>query len=230
MKIAVCDDEKNCLEMVVTCIEEYCTARKVNLEYECFTNYCDLEPRIGEFDFFVMDYRMPGIDGLTFAGRIREIYGEQKSIVFVTSYSEIVYDAFEVRTHRFLIKPLNTIKFFEAIDSFLNMSKTNPRITIKSVGETDILNISNLLYVEVNDKETIFCTAENQYIGRMTISDAEKALVPHGFFRIHRSFLVNIRKITHFSKTSVEFENGESIPISKRKYSEFCREYIKYIN
>lgn len=226
MKIAVCDDEKISLEAVVTYIEDYCAERKSSLEYECFTNYPDLEPRIDEFDFFVMDYQTPEIDGLTFARKIREVHGEQKAIIFVTSFSEIVYDSFEVRTHRFLVKPLDKMKFFEAIDSFMSTNMCNPRIAIKSDGETDVLNISDILYVEVDDKETVFYTAENQYISRMTISSVESELIPHGFFRVHRSFLINMKKISRFDKTSVMFENGESVPISKRNYSEFCKKYL----
>ncbi len=76
MRIAVCDDEKACIDSVVTVPEDYAIERRTDIDYEAFERYTDLEERIGEFDVFVMDYQTPEIDGLSFAHIIREQFGE----------------------------------------------------------------------------------------------------------------------------------------------------------
>ena len=85
MKIAICDDEKNCIETVITYVEDYMAQRNIEIEYEAFEKYPALEQRIDEFDVFVMDYQTPEIDGLSFAAKIRENHGDNKAIIFVTS-------------------------------------------------------------------------------------------------------------------------------------------------
>ncbi len=229
MKIAICDDEKTCIESVITCVENYMAARKIELSYEAFERYPDLEPRTGEFDVFVMDYQTPEIDGLSFAAKIREKYGDSKAIIFVTSFPDIVYESFAVRTHRFLLKPLDEAKFFEALDSYLKTSTLNRRFAITSDGETDVVDTDDILYIEVEQKSVYVYTEENQFICRRSIASVEDELTPLGFFRVHRSYLVNMKNIARFSSDTVELRNGEKIPVSKRNYKAFCKEYLKFM-
>ena len=107
MNIAICDDEAPARENIVTCLENYMIERRVDVSYELFDHYKKLKDRIDDFDVFIMDYQMPDVDGLDFAHIIREKYSDTKTIIFVTSFSDIVYDAFSVRAHRFLVKPVD---------------------------------------------------------------------------------------------------------------------------
>ena len=75
MKIAICDDELVAREQITTFVEDYCIERGVDIGYEVFESYVPLENRIDEFDAFIMDYQTPEIDGMSFAGIIREKYG-----------------------------------------------------------------------------------------------------------------------------------------------------------
>lgn len=119
MRLAICDDEVASQEKIIFCVEDYITERKTDIEYEAFDRCAELESRIDEFGVFVLDYMMPETDGLAFARKIREKYDESKAVIFVTSFPEIVYDTFEVRTLRFLLKPLEKAKLFEAIDAYV---------------------------------------------------------------------------------------------------------------
>lgn len=227
MKIAICDDENAAIQNVVTNIEDYSIERKIDIEYETFNRYPDLEPRIGEFDVFIMDYQTPEIDGLSFARIIREKYGENKTIIFVTSYADIVYDTFEVRAHRFLIKPINKAKFFEAMDAIIALTNTNKNLVLKKEGRTEVVPISDIFYIEVANKESYIYLEEDQVVCHRSMSQLEDELVPHGFFRVHRTYLVNMKKIKSYDMKNIEFTNNEKIPMSKRRYKEFCEQYLE---
>ena len=82
MRIAICDDELTAREAIITCLEDYSVERNINIEYETFESYLLLEPRIDDFDIFIMDYQTPEVDGMTFAKIIREKYGEKKNDYF----------------------------------------------------------------------------------------------------------------------------------------------------
>ena len=228
MKIAICDDELAAREQIVSFTEDYVRERRLELAYETFDSYAPLQSRIGEFDVFVLDYQMPQTDGLTFASMIRERYGQdRKAIVFVTSFDEIVYDAFVVQAHRFLVKPLQKEKYFEALDAYRQTSTFNRQILIKGKSETSVLQLQDVYYVEVDKKELYFCTKEEQILCRRTIESVEQELQPLGFFRAHRSYLVNLRAVRSFDRTHIEFPNGESVPLSARKYTAFGKAYLE---
>lgn len=228
MKIAICDDEEFARESIVTCVENYSIERKNDIDYEVFDSYVALESRIPEFDVFIMDYQTPEIDGMTFAKKIREDYGEKKAIIFVTSYQEIVFDAFSVRALRFLVKPLSEEKLFEALDAYMKTDIATNHFVIKNEGTTSVIDTDEIYYIEVSGRDITVCLEGAELSCRRTISSVEDELKPFGFYKAHRSYLVNMRKIKSFNRNTIEFTNGKRIDMSPRNYKDFCREYLKY--
>lgn len=228
MKVAICDDEKYSRDSVVSCIEDYIHDRKTEFDYEVFESYVDLKDRIDEFNVFIMDYEVPEIDGMTFARMIREKYGENKGVVFVTSFENIVFDAFEVRALRFLVKPLNKEKFFDAMDAYLKTNIVTKRITVKSDGKIEAIDSCDIYYIEVMRKD-LYIYRENDAINcRDTIDSLEKELDGFGFFRSNRSFLVNLDKVQAFDKSVITLKNGDTVPLSTRIYTDFKREMVNF--
>lgn len=225
MKLAICDDELTAREQIAGLVDCYSSEKKA-VEYELFKDYSELERRIDEFDIFFLDYLMKGVDGLEFARLLRSRYGSKKIIIFITQYNEIVYDTFEVQTHRFLKKPIEKVKLFEALDSALE-TITGSKMLFQYDGVTTSLELDEIFFFEIRHKELYVCTENEQYLCRKPISAVESELEGKGFYRIHRSYLVNMKNIRTFNSSQAEFTNGESIPISDRKYSDFCKAYLK---
>ncbi len=227
MKIAICDDEKTALESIVSCVEEYCIERKVDIEYVGFNDYTLLIPRIDEFDYFILDYQMPGIDGLSFAQTIREQYGEKKTIIFVTAFKEIVYDSFKVRAYRFLLKPINKNDLFEALDSYIFSDAQIKNLSLKFDGTTNIVSSDDILFIEANGRDCDVYTEDEIIFCHKNISWFDDELSSCYFFRAHRTYLVNLKKIKKFDCNYIEMKNGYKVSISSRKYKEFCKIYLE---
>ena len=85
MKIAVCDDDLRELREIMSLIEEYPRKAAYGISATAFSNSEELAERIGEFDVFLLDYRMPDIDGFELAKRIREEYMTTKTIIFISN-------------------------------------------------------------------------------------------------------------------------------------------------
>ena len=229
MKIAICDDEIFALEAAVTCVENYIFSRRTEIEYAAFDNYFKLEPRIDEFDIFLMDYQTPEIDGMTFAKKIREKYGEKKAIIFITSYQEIVFDAFSVRALRFLTKPLDEEKLFEALDAYMKNNVVTNHFVFKSEnGDTIVSDTDDVYFIEADGKNSTVHLKDKVLFCRKSLGDIESELFALGFYKAHRSYLLNMKKIKRFNKEEIEFPNGEKVYISQRVYKDFCKEYLKY--
>ena len=234
MRIAVCDDNRIILNEISEMLEEYLEKSKIKASYYCFESYNDISGRTDDFDLFLLDYRMDDFsaksnepDGMEFAKVLREKYGNSKTVIFITAYSEIVYDSFEVRAYRFLTKPIVKEKLFKAIDDYLASHTDTDTLLIKTNDEVNVINISDIYYLEVSRKDTFIYFKDTCIKCRRTISSFEKELEPYGFMRIHRSFIINTRRIVSFDTRTARLDNGEKIFISQKKYSELCEAYLK---
>lgn len=236
MNIAICDNNKIILRKLVSLIEDYAEFKHIDLTYSTFTNYEDILKQIDDFDLFILDYNMNDdsirpdssklLTGMDFAKILRSKANPHKGIIFLTSYTEIVYEAFEVRTHRFLIKPIEKEKLFKALEDFISSTVESGTIFIKTHNETHVIDISSIYYFEVILKDVFIHFKDSTIKCHKTISEFEKELIPFGFFRTHRSYLVNVKKIKSITSRTAVMDNGDEVYVSIKKYSELCEQFL----
>lgn len=231
MNIAICDDTKTDAEHVYRLIRQYEKEKSIEIECRIFNSYEEMSEQKESFDVYVLDYQMPGMNGMEFARMIREKYADSKTVIFVTSFPEIVYEAFEVRAHRFLLKPVDKDKFFEALDSCFKASSVNKKTIIKTDGKTELIDLSDIIYFESSRNNLIihFKSNSNTITWRKTITDAEKEFGKFGFFRIHRYYLINLNMVKSFEKSGAQMINNDYLTISPKKYPDFCASYIRTV-
>jgi len=161
-------------------------------------------------------------------------------IVFVTAYSEYAIEAFRFSALHYLLKPIDPEDLAKAVKKAANeLSKQNLETRLKSLyynlqNNSDkskkVVLTSNTTWFVINSDEIILCKSEKNYTefhisdGRnitvsKTIKDYDDLLSPHGFFRVHKQYLININHIKSFDKkgTGVLYmTNNYSIPVSAR--------------
>lgn len=231
MKIAICDDIKTDAEYAHSIIRQYEAEKNLEIDCSIFCSYEEMLRSGTDYDVFILDYNMPGMNGMDFARTIREKYADDKTVIFVTSFPEIVYEAFEVRAHRFLIKPIEKAKLFEALDACFKPSAVNKKTVIKSDGKTELVDFDKVLYIESDKNNISICLSgeKDRLSWRKTIASAQEDFRKYGFFRIHRAYLVNLHMVKSFDSKYVTMSNGDELPISAKKYAEFCKAYIQTI-
>lgn len=234
MHIAVCDDDKITRELVCEKLCDYAEKSSVKITYEAFESYADISDRTDEFDIFLLDYKMDDVsgnenetDGMQFARLLRQKHGAEKNIIFITAYDEFVYEAFEVRAHRFLKKPINREKLFEALDECINTNALNGTVVIKINDEAQVFRADEIYYLEVSLKNTFVHTKQDTFKCHKTIASFEDELAPLHFFRIHRSFIVNLAHVKSYNSKYATLDNGVKLFISPKKYSPFCEAMLK---
>lgn len=106
--------------------------------------------------------------------------------------------------------------------------KKEPSIVIKSGTVYHNVPVREIIFAENNGRKIILHLEEKQleFYGKM--EDLEQEL-GEGFFRCHRGFLVAMDKITGYDAGNIYLKNGENVYLAKRKYSEFSKKYMKYI-
>ena len=234
MRIAICDDNPIVLDELATLIDDYSETQKIHISYEKFNSYELILQYLNDFDLFLLDYRMDDssgdadqMNGMEFARMIRQKFGSTKSVIFITAYPEIVYEAFEVRAYRFLTKPVIKEKLFTALDDYIATVTDKETILVKANDEAYVIKLRDIYYLEVSRKDTFIYFKDSCLKCHKTISSFEKELEPYGFMRVHRSFIINTRRIVSFDTRTVKLDNGEKVFISQKKYPELCEAYLK---
>lgn len=118
LKAAVCDDEKVFHKEFSTAIRKYTEIRNIEIYPDFYENGESLLHSEKEYDIIFLDYQMEGINGIETAEKLREA-NTHSVIIFISAYPAAALDAYEVKTFRFLVKPIDEPKLFKALDDYI---------------------------------------------------------------------------------------------------------------
>lgn len=167
-----------------------------------------------------LDVEMPGLTGFQMLDRLSYM----PKVIMTTSNVNYAFTAFEYNVTDFLKKPVEYNRFLDALTKVEEACKTSPPsdtnhdIVIKSNGSYVRLPHDEILYVESMGDYVKYVTQDKSYITHSTMRAAEEALNDNAFVKIHRSYIVNIRKVSAFTENNVTI-NGTGIPVSKTNKS-----------
>lgn len=229
MNVFLCDDQAEFMHGFANDLKGYFSARKMSFQLFLFTDGAKLLCSGIAPDIIFLDIKMGKESGLETARKIRETNTRTK-IVFLTAYKQYVFQSFDVDASHYLIKPVSEQKLYAVLDHVirqLNPFKESP-IIVRSGQATLCVSCSDLLYIEVNNKTVTLHNENGITEFRGKLESVEKNLPPR-FYRCHRSFIVNMDYVVRFDKMDLHLANGELIPVSKRKYQEFSRTFLKHI-
>ena len=186
-----------------------------------------------DYDILLLDIEMPDQDGISIKEYL-ETNRKQTRIIFTTSHKERVLEAFGKNVVGFLVKPLCKESFEKVMEKAL-LDICGPILEIEENGETFIIPVMQIKYIEAQDKYTLAVTRTGEYLMRRTMKFRESALPCQNFVRIHKSYLVNLE---YFEKKGEEvlLDEGKIVKISRlrkngimEKYKEFLRRKVKVV-
>jgi len=229
VKIAVCDDEQCMLSELMGKIYDYLKCTNRSGKVFPFSNAESLLKSKETFDIIFLDINLDGLSGMEAAQKLREA-GSECYIVFVTVLKECVYDAFNVDASDYLLKPLDgdrlkhtMVRIFRYIE---NQAKNS--LTIQKGMWYKSIQLSDVFYCEAINRKIYVHTKEDVIDYYFKIEDLEKIL-QSGFFRCHRSYLVNLQYVCGCENGMAELENGEKLPISRLRQQDFVQALLCYM-
>lgn len=233
MRIAVCDDEKyfrDCISDMITDIYKEdidIVIRTFDSGLDFLKHYIDGE-NSNAYDLIILDVEMAKINGIETAKEIRKL-NKDVNIVFLTSHDEFAKEGYEVNAFRYLSKPIQENKLIEAIESIKNKEDSVKKILVNNKGEEVLIKIDKILYIEAQNKDIFIHTDNDIYMEKNNLGYFEKLLMNYGFFRIHRSYLVNLDFVKSYTPKEVVLDNGELVYMSRLKYKSFKEHLYDHI-
>jgi DNA-binding LytR/AlgR family response regulator len=227
-KIAICDDEKNMRESILSLIKAQCRDCHVDL----FSSGTELLNTPMIYDIYFLDIQMPGLTGIETAERLRAQHAPDSVIIFVTALKDYMADAFDVKAFHYLVKPVDAIKFktvfAKAMNEYQKQSKNaDKHILVKSGSIHHKIFIKDILYIESQGKKVIVNTVNGIMEYRDKIQELENSL-GESFFRCHRCYLVNLSHVVRYSATVIWLTNGSEIHLAQKKFQDFVKAYMLF--
>jgi two-component system, LytTR family, response regulator len=173
------------------------------------------------FDIAFLDISMSGMDGIELGYALRYEH-EDLAIIYQTAYDHHALKAFDVGAVDYLLKPYTVEVLGRAIERVTAKNTPQELRLISKAGENHyLLSPEDLYYVKADLSEVIFRSAKGFSYYPKKISDVEALLEPHGFLRVHRSYIINLNRVKEMetidqSRISFTFEGiKETIESSK---------------
>jgi DNA-binding LytR/AlgR family response regulator len=202
------------------------------------------------YDAIFLDVRMPDLDGLEL-GRVLRRFAVVPQLVFVSAYDNAAVDAFELHALDYLRKPVARARVEEAVERVVaavesahgltgdrggrHDDREAPRADEEMVavanlhgGSTRLLARSSIHYVQSYGDFVRIVTADGRYLLRSTLAEIEDRWDRHGFFRVHRQYVANLRKAVELrpqlgGTAELAFAGDQVIPVARRHAGELAR-------
>lgn len=221
MNIAICDDEQLFLDTTCQFIEEWAKLRKKRIRLLRFTNGDDLlhACRNEDIDLIFLDVVMPLLSGIDTAKELRN-NNQMVPIIFLTASREFAVDSYEVKALNYLLKPVSKEKVFQLLDEFFKtLEKPKATFTARTAMGFCKIIADEVEYLEAQNKEVHVHLSNGTTIEiRELFSACEEVFsIDKGFFKCHRSYLVNLAYVEQFNKNQVTTCNS-ALPIARNRY------------
>lgn len=224
MKTAIIFSQKKYLDIIATLCSKYAT--KYNIEVEkYFTCEEYLEDTVSDLVILGIDFI--GMSGIQLKEKLMQIESKTK-IIFISNHTEKMRQAFGKNVYAFLNKPINYIEFYTVMEQILREFTAEQKMPLISDGIERNVTVSDIVYIKSMDKYTVIHTYQKQYIVRKTMKDWEKCMDKNIFYRVHRSYLINLMHITKCGKEIV-LDKKYRIPLSKSRKQEFYEKIKNYL-
>ena len=171
-----------------------------------------------DVELLFLDIQMPEIKGTDFA----KLLPETVQVIFTTAYSEYAIEGFDLNALDYLLKPITFERFLTAVNKVKPKEKTSSivtsnSITVKSGYDLHKLKYDDILYIESDSEYVIYHTINSKIMSNQSLTKLEKILPSELFMRVHRSFIINRKKVSALKSKDLVI-NTVKIPVSARYF------------
>lgn len=216
-RIGICDDESNARDALRFELEKAAKEEDWEIVYEFSSGTVALsclKNHPGEIDLLFLDVEMPGMSGMETARRIR-VFSRELLLVFVTGYSDYVFDGYQVGAMDYLIKPVDQRR----LESLLHRAQEilgvqeDRMFSFRNAEGMFRMPIKEIRYFYSDRRKVSLVLEDREYSFYGKLNQIEQQ-VGTDYVRIHQRYLVNPRWVEHIGCSTVTVE-GKELPVSR---------------
>ena len=236
VKVLICDDDIVALDDLyseVSLVLQKLDIKAKVYKFQAMAEISDQMLSGCDIALLDIDYNDQKYNGIDIAKRLRQ-FRKDAIIIFVTNFIEYAPEGYEVQAFRYILKR-NLKSDLEPYiaQAIKHLQGNKEKIKIQVNGEYIDLSVENVLYMEVMQHNvTVYVqrpgiqNSVKTYVVYSSLADIEQELAERGFLRIHKSYLVNMRHIVKFQSKAALLDNGTTLRVGEKSYSENKKKYL----
>ena len=234
MRVILIDDEPNCLEMLALLIDRYCPMIQIVGQFEDPSVAVQKIPVLKP-DLVFLDVDMPVLNGFEVLDKTKQT---PFAVIFTTAHNQYAVKAFKYSATDYLLKPVDKEELINAVQKVqyqtdrikILLDYVNPikpskeRVALPTSDGIIFMNIKDIVFCESDGNYTkIYIQEGKPFTFTKTLKDMEELLHESSFYRVHHSYLVNLKQVEKYIRTDggdIKMSNGKIIPVSRQKKEE----------
>lgn len=228
MNIAICDDEIFETEHLEQLINTYALQRDYDLHCRRFTSGAELLTQEEKFDLYFLDYKMGAMNGVELAQALKEKFHRSVTVCFLTNYEAAALEVINNRVYAdgFLKKPVDPVLLYDKLEQFYRASFSG-RLELKKGKGYQTVYTQDVLYIEADGKRSIFHFDDHAESYNYLLTKLETDVLHNVcFYRIHRSFIVNLQYVARYDSKHVTLIDGTILPLKTRNFRDVYRDFL----
>ena len=231
IRIALIEDESEAKDLFVANLDRYSKEHGIGFTVAHFCNAMTfLESYKPVYDIVFMDIRMPDMNGLDAAHRLRQL-DPSVILIFLTNLSQYAVRGYEVNALDFIVKPISYYVLVLKLERALHRLENEGGGAEITVSVDDVIvkvRAVDLKYVEVQGHSLICHTTKGDYRSYGSLKKIEEMLGRSDFVRCNACYLVNLKYVTSIRGSTV-YLGDVGLPISHSKRRDFVRSVNNYM-
>lgn len=229
IRVLICDDDRDSLDSIHQKTEAVFTKLNIQGKFDLFDT-CEVfsQDSLDSLDIALLDVDFEGqnLNGIGLARKLRQV-NKRAVILFITNFIEYAPEGYEVQAFRYILKrDLDAVLGRYLMEALELLSDSNDCLRLEYRGQLLELSFDSILYLEVLGHSVSIVTEEETYTLTASLSSFEQELENHGFLRVHKSYLVNMRHIKKFQCRELILDNGTALRVSEKSYAEQKRKFL----
>lgn len=231
-RVAVCDDEA--LDLGAMAALAGVLLREAGVEhtlsrFRSAAGLLDARGRGAAWDLILLDIMMQGQDGIALAEDLRRA-GDETDLIFITSSPEYALAGYRAYPVSYLLKPLSREKLSPVLTRCLRRRQKLPCLVLEALqGGKYTIPLGDIRYLEVFRRELVVHCGDRTLSCAGPLSAVLDTLPEAGFYRCHRSFVVNLAHVSGIQKYRFLLRNGGEVPIAMRPYRQAQARWLAFL-
>ena len=232
LKIAIVDDNIEFVNLYRRKVGEFFRNNNIEVKIATFMESDIFLGQDEKYDLYFLDIELQDTNGMQLAEIIRQKYGDNVDIIFVTMKETAVYDAFMVDAVGFIRKSLMDSDFDKTMEKYIRRYHDRTRKYEFRIDDGKYIykSIDDIMYAEVYGHMLHLYCSDGVYDMRCTMDELTAMLPDEDILEPYRGYIVNCKYVEHITDEAVILDNGKTILLSRRKRDEVRKKYLHYLN